>query len=317
MTRFITILGIIIGICSCGKDDVVITEVDDEISAWLDTMNISASRDNGTGIYFYPEVTNSAGTQATNGSVVAIYYTLSDLNGNLIASHRRGNGDSLVFKLGASAVYPVGLDFCVGLMNVGETYNFILPPAQAYRELTSRAINPSVIALLQIELAAVQSEADLFQQDNEDIQAYIDDNFLDSLQINPLDSTVLFDASGIVYKRLRAGNGALPLNGDTIVVDFTGRFLNDASFTSGSGFEWIFGANQPRELLPSFEFGASLMQAGERALIIVPSSQGYRESALIIPDFITNDLINDAIIPDYVSSVPPYRTLLFEITRVD
>ena len=150
-----------------------------------------------------------------------------------------------------------------------------------------------------------------------DIQTYIDDNSINDLSLNPVDSTVLFPASGIVYKRRSVGTGPLPLNGDTIIVNYTGRFTNNANFASDSDFEWTFGSNQPRPLLPGFEFGVSQMQIGEDALIMIPSSQGYRESALVIPRLITGELILDAIIPDYVADVPPYRTLLFEITRTN
>lgn len=302
---------------SCGNDDVTTTSSDEEIQAWLDTANINASRDDDTGIYFYSEVANPAGAQATDGSVVAIYYTLKNLNDNVIASHQRSNGDSLIFKVGASAVYPIGVDFCVSQMRIGEVYNFILPPEQAYADLTSGAINSDLIAHLQIELVGLHDENDLFVQESIDIQEYIDENYLDSLELHPIDSTELFSASGIVYKRQRIGSGSTPLNGDTIIVDYNGRFIDDISFGSDSGVEWIYGSGQPRELLVGFEFGVSLMQTGEQALIMIPSSQGYRESALVIPASISDDLVEDGIIPDYVTSIPPYRTLLFQITRLD
>ena len=314
--RYIVILVFGILLNACSSDSVSLTTADEEIQAWLDTMNITATRDN-SGIYYYADSLNPSGVQAAAGSVAAIYYTLRDAGGNVIAQHQRANGDSLICKVGVSAIYPLGAEFGIGLMRVGETYNFILPPDQAYQDLTSGTINPDLIAHLQIQLVGVFNEADLFTQESVDIQTYIDDNFLDSLQINPLDSTQLFPASGIVYKRRAAGSGALPLNGDTIIVDYNGRFIDDSSFGSDAGFEWIYGSGQPRELLTGFEFGVSLMQTGERALIMIPSSQGYRESALVIPSFIDNDLVADGIIPDYVTQIPPYSTLLFEITRTD
>lgn len=312
---FIGLLGLLL--LACGSDDAVSTSADDNIEAWLDTMNITASRDDDTGIYYYSDILNPSGASVSSGSVAAVYYTLSDLNGNVIASHQRTNGDSLIFKVGSSAVYPVGIDAVISVMRVGETYNFILPPEQAYQDLTSGAISPNLIAHLQIQLVGVHNETDLFTQESVDIQEYIDDNYLDSLELNPIDSTELFPSSGIIYKRLSAGAGALPINGDTIIVDYAGRFLDDSGFGSDSGFEWVYGSNEPRELLSSFEFGVSLMQTGEQALFLIPSSQGYRESALVIPGFITNDLIDDGIIPDYVSNIPPYQSLIFEITRVD
>lgn len=302
---------------SCSNDDSVSTSADGNIQAWLDSMNISASRDNATGIYYYADSLNPTGAQVSTGSVAAVYYTLSDLNGNVIASHQRVNGDSLIFKVGASAIYPLGADRGVTFMRVGEIYNFILPPEQAYQDLTSGAINPNLIAHLQIHVVGVHVESDLFAQDIVAIDDYITANNLNDTVANPLDRVEQFSASGISYKRLSAGSGTLPLNGDTIIVDYNGRFLDDSSFGSDSGFEWTYGSNEPRELLAGFEFGVSLMQTGERALIMIPSSQGYRESALVIPDFIAADLVEDGIIPDYATAVPPYQPLLFEITRVD
>ncbi|MEQ8906758.1 FKBP-type peptidyl-prolyl cis-trans isomerase [Ekhidna sp.] len=317
MSRFIITLFLGVFLLSCSNDDIVVLSADAEIQAWLDTMGISASRDDDTGIYYYEVVDNPSGNQAVSGAVAAVYYTLRDPDGNIIAQHLRSDGDSLIFKIGASAVYPLGLDFGVSLMRVGEIYNFIFPPSQAYTDLTSGDIDSRLIAHFQVQLVGVHNETDLFIQENVAIQDYIDDNYLDSLQINPLDSTELFPATGIVYKRRAAGSGSMPLNGDTIVVDYSGRFIDDSNFGSASGFQWNFGSGEPRELLPGFEFGVSLMQTGEDALIMIPSSQGYRESALVVPGFIIDGLIEDGIVPDYVSLIPPYSTLLFEITRID
>ncbi len=314
--RYIILLAFGFLISSCGNDSIVRTSADDEIQAWLDTMNITATRDN-SGIYYYADSLNPAGVQATGGSVAAIYYTLRDPAGNIISQHQRANGDSLLCKVGASAIYPLGADFGVGLMRVGEIYNFILPPDQAYQDLTSGAIDPDLIAHLQITLAAVHVESDLFAQELIDIDNYVTANNLNDTIANPVDSVVLFPASGISFKRMRRGTGSAPLNGDTIVVDYTGRFIDDTAFGSDIGFQWIYGSGSPRELLVGFEFAVSMMQTNEQALVMIPSSQGYRESALVIPNSIDGDLVEDAIIPDYVTRIPPYSTLLFEITRID
>ena len=177
-------------------------------------------------------------------------------------------------------------------------------------------MDETAIYWLQVEVAAIHNELNLFRQDTIDIEDYITTNKLDSLPLNPVDSTIFFP-SGIAYKRTRVGASPLPLNGDTIIVDYTGTFLDGGTFDSRMGFEWIYGSNEPRELLSGFEFGTSQMQENESGLLFIPSSQGYRESALVIPNFIVNDLIIDDVIPDYVAKVPPYKTLIFDITRLD
>ncbi|WP_144017334.1 FKBP-type peptidyl-prolyl cis-trans isomerase [Ekhidna lutea] len=301
---------------ACRNDDIATATADEQIQLWLDSTGVIATREENSGIYYYADSLNPTGTQAATGRVAAIYYILSDLEGNIIASHQRVDGDSLLFKIGASAIYPIGIDGGISLMREGEIYNFILPPDQAYTDLSSGAINPNLIAHLQIHLTAVHDEPTLFAQEQMDIQQYIDDNFLDSLAINPSDSTEHFP-SGIAYKRRSVGVGPLPSPGDTIIVDYTGRFIDDTAFGSDTDFQWFFQSGEPRDILSGFEFGVSLMQTGEEALIMIPSSQGYQESALIIPDFIDADLVEDNIIPDYVLRIAPYQTLLFEITRLD
>lgn len=302
---------------ACGKDDIVVTDTDTTIAAWLDSAGVTTATRDDNGIYVIPEVTNGSGSVVVSSGVVAIYYNLYDLDSNLVAQHQSANGDSLIFKHGASAVYPIGLDVGVGYMRVGETYSFILPPAYAYSDLTSGGLDEDGIYWLQVEVVGLFNEDDLFTQEITDITDYVTTNKIDSLPINPVDSTVFF-TSGIGYKRKSIGSGTQPLNGDTIIVDYQGSFLDGSgNFDSKSAFQWIYGSNQPRELLAGFEFGVTQMQTGEDALLFIPSSQGYRESALVVPASITDDLIIDAVVPDYVAKVPPYKTLIFDITRVD
>ena len=301
---------------SCKKEETPVADTDAIITSWLDDAGISTASRDDSGIYYYPEATNPAGALVSSGNVVAIYYSLFNLDNTLIASHQSSDGDSLIFKHGVAAVYPLGLDIGVGYMRLGETYSFLLPPVMAFGGLTSGALEEDQIYRLVVNVVALHNENDLFAQELLNIQQYIDDNMLDDLTLNPLDPTDFFP-SGIAYKRLIAGNGTLPLIEDTIIVNYYGRFLDDSGFDSRSGFEWIYGSNSPRELLSGFEFGVSLMQTGERALLFIPSSEAYRESALVIPQYIAGDLIEDDIIPDYVGRVPAYKTLIFDITRVD
>lgn len=301
---------------SCKKDDLQISSVDDQIVAWLDTMNITALRDD-SGIYYYPETENIAGAEVISESVVAIYYTLRDLEGNTIASHQRADGDSLIFKHGVSAVYPIGIDVAVSYMRVGETYHFILPPSQAYAGLTSGAINAKTIVQLTLEVVGIESEDVIFTQEVADIDQYIIDENLNDTITNPVNTVQQFPASGISTKRLSVGIGTRPLNGDSIVLNYSSQTISGIDVDSSNGFQFYYGTDEPRPLIAGFEFGVSMMQTNEELLIMIPSSQGYRESALVIPAYISQDLVDDAIIPDYVVKVAPYTTLIFEVTRVN
>ncbi len=314
--RKFSVVALVLVLVSCGKDDVSLTDVDATIIAWLDTMNVDSATADASGIYYYPIVENPGGTAIETESVVSIYYTLSDLNGNVIASHQRSDGDSLMLKQGVSAVYPVGLDLGLAFMREGETFNVIVPPSLGYEDLTSGAIDRTLISLIQVEVANVQNESSVFAQEATDISNYVISQNLNDTITNPVNSVVTF-ASGVAYKRLAKGFGPLAVNGETVILNYDAFFLDNAVFDSKTNFEFILGSNEPRPLVPGFEFGLTLMAPNERALILVPSSQGYRESALVIPSTIIADLIEDAIIPDYVLRVPPYSTIAFDIIRFD
>jgi len=303
-------------VIACSKDDVALTDIDNTIITWLETMNVDSATADASGLYYYATVENPTGIVVTAESVVSIYYTLSDLGGNVIASHQRSDGDSLVLKQGVSAVYPVGLDVGLAFMREGETFNIIIPPTLGYQDLTSGAIDPNTISLLEVEVVRVQNEVSVYAQETIDITNYIASENLNDTVANPLNSVQSF-ASGVAYKRIRKGFGPLAVNGETVILSYTASFLSNTIFDSKGNFQFILGSDEPRLLIPGFEFGISMMAPNERALIIVPSSQGYRESALVVPRSITADLIDDDIIPDYVLRVPPYSAMVFDITRFD
>ncbi|MEM9340279.1 MAG: FKBP-type peptidyl-prolyl cis-trans isomerase [Bacteroidota bacterium] len=316
MYKCCSLLLLLLLIGSCSKDDPApVTQADTEIRSYIDSLGISAVRDE-SGIYYYAIDSNPGGVPVSPGTVVSFYYRLSDLNGGTLASVQRSDGDSLLAKQGASAIYPVGLDIGLSFMRSGETFGIILPPSLGYEQLTSGAIDPDLVTLLEVEVVGVVSEAEVFNQELTEMSDYVSDQNLNDLVANPVDP-VEFTTSGVAYKRKREGSGLSPINGDSIVLNYDASFISGGSFDSRSDFTFVWGADIPRPFIPGLEFGVSRMLTGENALIIIPSSQGYRESAQVIPASIIGDLIDDSIIPDYVSTIPPYRTLIFDVTRVD
>lgn len=315
MNRFwIVITGVFLffGV-GCGEEDSP-NQNDISIQKWLSTSGIKATRDNN-GIYFYAESINSTGDPVSSGNILAVYYKIYDLEDNLIVSHQRPQ-DSLIFKYNAGAVYPAGVDLSIGRMKTGDIYSFILPPEVGYIFVTDGSFDQNGIYRLQIELVASIGEKVVTNQEEAAIKDYIIANKLNNTIVNPLDSVIEF-AGGLRYKRLLAGFEDVPIAGDTVVVDYTGTFLTGGIFDTMDDFSWIFESNAPRPLVSGFKQGISLMQQGERALLILPSSEAYRESALVIPNSITNNLIENEIIPDYVAVIPPYQALIFNITRED
>ena len=327
---------------SCKTDDPITTttlNADSVITAWLDSASITATRDQ-SGVYYYPVATNPAGATITGaGQVLGLYYTLIDLDSVQIDSFQPSDGDSLLYKYASNAVFPLGIDQVIGFMRVGETYNFILPPSFGYQDAPSITTSDGTgIVLLQVSLASVLTEAEVNTAELAQIDDFIRVNDLNdtlSVTIERIDTTFLgmqilsidttfnyvidsvqYFNSGVRYKEITAGMGPLAQNGDTVVIDYTIEYLDGTAVSSRSNFTYELGSGIPDVLIPGLEFGLTLMAPSSQGIIMIPSSQAYRESARIIPPFIIPELIDARIIPDYVADVEPYRTLVFNVTRI-
>lgn len=306
---------------SCSTDDnptVVNTATQDStILEHLELVGNDSATRNDNGIYSYP-ITLNPGAQSAAGQVVSIHYTAQVLGGQVIDIFDENDGDTLLMRQGVNAIYPVGLDFAIGLMNEGETYGFIIPSSLAYDTLEFSTLIPAnSIIEFTVEIREVQLEAEINAAEVMAINQYIEDAYLDSLDLVPLDSVERVGPSNsVIYKRLAAGSpGTGPRNGQLIAIAYEARFMDDSvvfdTFVRGSPFDYPFNSNV---VIPGLDIGIAEMEFNERALIIIPSFLGYRESAVVVPDYLTDEIIAGKIVPDYVRDVGPYRILAFEVT---
>ncbi|MBV6646900.1 MAG: FKBP-type peptidyl-prolyl cis-trans isomerase [Cyclobacteriaceae bacterium] len=316
----IGVLGLFVFLLSCKNDDGDTpsgsnTEQDSLIVAYLADSAITTAQRDTSGIYYYPITLNPGGTTQASGDVLSFYYNVSVLGGQLIDDYDELDGDPIRVRQGVSAIYPVGLDVGLSFMREGEEYSFILPSAQAYEDFSFSTLIPeNSIILFNVRLITIESEQDILNQESLDINQYIFEAKLDSVDQVPLDSIERFP-SGLIYKRLAAGvAGELPQSGDVLEVVYQGRFLDSTVFDTKTGGNELVYAYSTGLVLPGFDLGMGLIERGERALIIFPSLLGYRESAVVVPSFLTDEMIERQIVPTYAAKVPAYRPLIFEIT---
>ena len=81
-------------------------------------------------------------------------------------------------------------------------------------------------------------------------------------------------ATGLRYIRTTASTGVAVKLGQSILVNYTGKFLTDAKFDGGN-FSFILGTGS---VIQGFNEGIAKMKVGEKATIIFPSSLGYGSS---------------------------------------
>jgi peptidylprolyl isomerase len=82
--------------------------------------------------------------------------------------------------------------------------------------------------------------------------------------------------TGLKYNIIKAGKGATPKSGQTVVVHYTGTLTNGKKFDSsrdkGQPFSFIVGQGQ---VIPGWDEALSTMKVGERRKLTIPPKLGY------------------------------------------
>lgn len=307
-------------LASCKKDDEsnFVSNIDEQILAYLDSMNITDAGQDSTGLYAYPIRLNPSGKTQSEGNVLSFFYSISVMNGQTLDVKDSLDSDTTIVKQGVWAIYPVGLDHALSYLKEGEKWGFVLPPDIAYGSYSFSTILPEQsIILIEIDMLSIQKEDDVLEKELKIINNYSVKAELSDTVNHPLNQPQTLP-NGMIYKRLKLGTGSsTPTSGQLVSVTYEGRFLDSTIFDIAPNADVFQFIKDEDALIPGFEDGVARMKVGEKSLIIMPSYLGYRESAKVIPEYILDDMIKLKIVPDYCAKVGPYQPLIFEITLVD
>jgi FKBP-type peptidyl-prolyl cis-trans isomerase len=146
----------------------------------------------------------------------------------------------------------------------------------------------------------------LLERDIQKIQTYVTQNPIASVK------DAIDGGTGIrMYWTELSGSGHKVALGDTVLVNYTGKLLDnmvfDSSIESIARANNLFNANRKYEpykfivgrrmVIPGFEFGVFNMEKGDKAIIIMPSLYGYGSNG--------------------EGRIPPNSPLIFELELVD
>lgn len=204
--------------------------------------------------------------------------------------------------------YPGAIDECFLTMSIGDSVSFLIDPVNFF-DITLKTDLPSFLKnqkylKLSVKLVDIQTNKD-FEEQKRSFLSWISDfgeyekvflqQFLDQNKIE-----VQPTSSGLYKLTLSQGEGTRPRYGDTVTINYDGKFLNGVFFDSTrkreSSFEFILGREW--QVIEGIEEAISLMTEGEQALVIIPSRLAFGDGG------------------SSTGLIPPYTSVIYELNLV-
>jgi FKBP-type peptidyl-prolyl cis-trans isomerase FkpA len=204
--------------------------------------------------------------------------------------------------------YPGSIDECFTMISKGDSASFIISADQFFNktlEISLPAfIKPLSKMKVTLNILDIQTQPE-YEMEKEAFLRWIDDfgeyekvvlqQFLrqEKLPVKPT-------ASGMYYLRLKEGKGKKIEKGDTVTVNYEGKFLNgkffDSTVRTKQPFQFVYGTEW--QVVKGLEEAIGMMQEGDKALVILPSDMAFgREGSS-------------------TGIIPPYTSLIFDVEIV-
>lgn len=256
---------------ACKKDDTTATPdytaVDDAtITKYLATNTITTAQKQASGLYYVPLVTNASAAKPVVGNTVSVLYTGKLLDGTTFDASSQHNNVPISFQLGAGRLIP-GFEEGVSLMHLGDSAVFVIPSGLAYGPSgNGSSIPANTVVRFNVKLVDVN----FVLTDDKLIKNYLALNSITNAQKQ---------ASGLYFVPGVTNATAATTPGKTVSVLYTGKLLDGTVFDASSQhnnvpLQFVVGAT-PKQVIPGFDEGISLMHKGDKATLLIPSNLAY------------------------------------------
>lgn len=208
------------------------------------------------------------------------------------------------------------IDECFSMLSEGDSASFIISADDFFLK-TLETQKPRFLAnqeTIKVDFRLVEVQTDEeYQREKEAFLTWIEDfgdyekviltQFIEEKKINAQPT-----ASGIYFIPSNIGTGPRVAPGDTVIVDYEGKFFNGKFFDSTKKrmepFSFVYG--QKWQVIDGLEEAIGLMHQGQKALVILPSKSAFGKdgsSTGIIPPF--TSVVFEVELLKIIKGVPP------------
>jgi FKBP-type peptidyl-prolyl cis-trans isomerase FkpA len=201
--------------------------------------------------------------------------------------------------------YKGAIDECFMMLAEKESATFIISAADFFNKTLQtglpRFFNENSSMKVTIDVIEIQTE-EQYQKEKEAFMRWIQDfgdyekvilkQFLEEkeLPVKPI-------LPGIYYINLRKGTGKRIETGDTITINYEGKFLNgkffDSTIKRNQPFQFVYGTEW--QVIKGLEKALGFMHEGEKAIIILSSDLAFGKEG------------------SSTGIIPPFTSLIFEV----
>lgn len=142
--------------------------------------------------------------------------------------------------------------------------------SSAKPQMTTQQMQDTLNSFRQKMIAQKQAEAKALSESNKKSgEKFLADN--------KKQAGIVTLADGLQYKVITEGKGAMPKEGDTITVNYSGKFVDgkefDSSYQRGKAATFVLS----KDLIPGWVEALKMMKAGSTWELYVPANLGYGE----------------------------------------
>lgn len=205
--------------------------------------------------------------------------------------------------------YKGSIDECFMMLALGDSATFYFPADSFFRR-TLEVSRPRFIAsgdLMRVDIKMIDIQTEKqYQLEKEAFLHWINDfgdyekviikQYMDGERLS-----IAPTASGLYYIPVITTAGKSVVVGDTLTVNYEGRFFNSKIFDStkkrNEPFQFVYG--QKWQVIEGLEEAIGMMKEGERALFIIPSKLAFGEDG------------------SSTGIIPPFTSVVFEIELIE